>query len=214
MRRALFVLSLSSVLIPVIAKADGIDFTNRFGSVTILSSGITSRESELMSFDGMSASNGHALGRVNFATGALSSGSLWTGGTFSSTGSMFDVIGQGSWMRQLPGMGGAKGKCALFTGAFTGTIDWTLASSNQQFREYVLSGDIAGTLWNGRFVEGQTTQIINTYSNQERINNWGSLGGGTTSLTSLTTPEPGSLGLLSLGLLTMIGMFRAKMFAT
>jgi len=179
--------------------------------VTILASGITSRGSELMSLGGITASKGHALGRVNFSTGALIRGSLWTGGTFSSVGSVFDVIGQGHWMKQLPGLAAERGKVALFTGAFIGTIEWTLVAAHNFFHEYQLTGNFQGTLGNGRVVSGVTKQTINTYWNAEGINHQGSIRTGT---TSLGTPEPGSWELLAIGLLTMVGLFRQRMATT
>ena len=208
MPRVVLAFALLLCLLPATAKADGIQFGNQFGSVTILPSGITSRQSELKSFGGMFASTGHAFGRVYFATGALTSGSIWTGGTFSGIGSVFDVIGRGKWMKQLPGLAGEKSKVALFTGAFVGPISWTLVASHNFFHQYQLTGVFQGTLWNGRVVSGTTTQTINTFWNQEKGDNMGSIHVGT---TSLSTPEPGSFGLLGIGLLAMVGLFGQRM---
>lgn len=206
MTRAACVGALLFFLLPFAAMADGIDLTNQFGSVTILTSGITSRQSELKSFGGIKASAGQALGRVYFSTGALISGSLWAGGTFSAIGSVFDILGTGAKMKTLSGQY-ARGNIGLFSGTFVGPIQWTLIESSKFFREYQLSGQIQGMLWNGRMISGSTQQTIDTHWNKGTIdNNMGSIRMGITHLTS--TPEPGSWSLLGLGLLTMTALFR------
>ena len=82
-------------------------------------SGITSKGSQLTSFNGIQAPPGHSLGSVSYSTGALISGSIAAGGIFSSAGSTFDVVGKGNY-------GEPKGP--IFTGGFTGDIAWTLVS--------------------------------------------------------------------------------------
>jgi hypothetical protein len=205
MKRVMLGLALLAIVLPIAARADGINLTNQAGTVTILASGISSYGSQLRSFNGVVAPKGHALGTVSYATGALLTGDVWNGGTFSSTGSIFDVVGQGDWMKTLTGLSGEKGKVPLFTGEFVGTIQWNLVNSNKQFHEYQLIGDIQGTLWTGRVVTGNTTQTIYTYWNQERIDNKGSVHLGQ---IHLNTPEPNTLGLLGGGLLAMAAMFR------
>ena len=78
------------------AWADGIDLTNQFGSISVSNAGITSVQSQLKSFNGITNPSGHSIGSVSFSTGALISGSLAAGGTFSATGSSFLVIGKGN----------------------------------------------------------------------------------------------------------------------
>ena len=205
MKRVMLGLALLAIVLPIAARADGINLTNQAGTVTILASGISSYGSQLRSFNGVVAPKGHALGTVSYATGALLTGDVWNGGTFSSTGSIFDVVGQGDWMKTLTGLSGEKGKGPLFPGEFVGTMQWNLVNSNKQFHEYQLIGDIQGTLWTGRVVTGNTTQTIYTYWNQERIDNKGSVHLGQ---IHLNTPEPNTLGLLGGGLLAMAAMFR------
>lgn len=206
MRRVVcaIVLALLVVVLPVVARADTIDLTNQFGSVTITNAGIASIGSQLKSFNGTLAGKGHALGSVSFWTGAfISTGAgstIWTGGEFSSTGSGFVV--KGKW-------GPAKGdKGTIFKGAFVGAIDWTLVKSSKFFHEYLLTGKIKGQLWNGHMATGTVTEDIYTYWNQEKIDHKGSIHLGGTVLNS--TPEPGTLGLLGSGLLAMAGALRRK----
>jgi hypothetical protein len=196
MRRVL-VLALLALALPMAAWADGITLTNQFGTISMSTSGITSKGSELTSFNGIQAPPGHSLGTVSYSTGALISGSVAAGGEFSSAGSTFDVIGKGNY-------GEPKG--AIFTGGFTGDIQWTLVSSVGQKLVYTLTGDLSGQLYNGVNVTGQTTQTITTHPGQ--LNQ--GIGHITLGTTTLTTPEPGTLGLLGTGLLGIAGMFRRK----
>jgi len=203
MKQAVFVpvlLALMAVVLPVAVRADGIDLTNQFGTVTILDSGISSQRSELKSFNGIFAPAGHAMGYVSFWTGAFisTSGSIWTGGQFSNVGSSFIISGAGKY-------GEPRG--VIFQGAFLGPIDWTMLAVNNYFHEYQLTGKIQGMLWTGRIVSGTTTQTIYTYWNQEKIDHKGNINLGT---THLATPESGTLGLLGTGLVVIAGFLRHK----
>lgn len=196
MRRVL-VLALLALALPMAAWADGIDLTNLHGSISISNAGITSIGSQLHSFNGIVADPGHSLGSVSFSTGALLSGSILTGGTFSDVGSSFVVIGKGP---QVPHKG------TIFSGAFVGPVAWTLVASSGQSVTYTLSGNIAGTLWNGNFVTGTTTQTI--YSVKGQITQ--GIGHIRMGDTNILTPEPGTLGLLGTGLVAIAGMLRRK----
>jgi PEP-CTERM motif len=203
MRRVAFILLLLVLLafsFPVAVRADGIDLTNKFGTVTITETGIASRGSELKSFNGISAPGNHALGYVNFWTGAFidSTGSIWTGGQFSSVGSGFTITSAGKY-------GQPRG--VIFEGMFTGPIDWTMLVANTYFHEYQLTGTIEGMLWTGRTVSGTTTQTIYTYWNQEKVDHKGNINLG---MTHVATPEPGTLGLLGTGLIAIAGFLRRK----
>src|SRR5271167_249149 len=107
--RRVVVLALLALALPIAAWADGITLTNEFGSISVTTAGITSTGSQLKSFNGIVAPPGKAMGSVSFSTGALASGSIATGGTFSATGSSFVVIGKGNY-------GEPKG--TIFSGAF------------------------------------------------------------------------------------------------
>jgi hypothetical protein len=198
MRRVL-VLALLALALPMAAWADGIDLVNLHGSISVSSAGITSVGSQLHQFNGIVATPGHSLGSVSFSTGGFNSGSgnIATGGTFSSVGSSFVVTGKGG---QVPHTG------TIFSGAFVGPISWTLTSQNKQNLTYTLSGQIEGTLWNGHFVTGTTTQTI--YSTNGQLSQ--GIGHIRMGGTHLPSPEPGTLGLLGTGLVAIAGMLRRK----
>lgn len=200
MRRVLF-LALLALALPMAAWANGIDLVNVHGSISISNAGISSVGSQLKSYNGITAAPGHTLGSVSFSTGALLTGSIQAGGTFSDAGSSFVVVGKGS---QVPHKG------TIFTGAFVGPVSWTLTSKVGQSLTYTLSGNIAGTLYNGHFVSGSTTQTIVSSSGQLR-QGIGHITVGGTHVGG--APEPGTLGLLGTGLVVIGGMVRRKMIA-
>lgn len=212
MRRVL-VLALLAVALPMAAWAD-IVTTNQFGTISITGMAgtgglgtlgvttITSKGSQLTQWDSTTGN----LGTVNFATGVLTSGTMSGGGTFAGGGS-FDITGVGQWASNLTGGKCGKG-CTLFTGSFTGPISWTLLSSSGQKSFFALSGTISGMLYNGRMVSGSTTQDISVLSNQQFNQGIGHVNMGH---NNLNTPEPGTLGLLGTGLVSLAGMFRRKL---
>jgi hypothetical protein len=196
MKAALLLIVLALAL-PLTAFADGIVLTNQLGSIAISNAGITSTGSQLTSFNGIKAPPGHSLGSVSFSTGALTSGSITAGGTFSSSGSTFNVTGNGK--------GVPHG--AIFTGSFTGPITWTLTSKVGATLTYTLSGTISGMLYTGRMVSGTTTQTI--YSTSGQLSQ--GIGHIRAGSTTLAVPEPNTLSMLGTGLVAMAGMFRRKL---
>jgi len=204
--RRVVVLALLALTLPIAAWASPITLTNTFGSISIsgccgLGSVISSVGSELTSFDAITAPKGKSLGSVSFSTGALISGSIRYGGTFSATGSTFVVIGKGKF-------GQPKG--TIFSGSFVGPITWTLTSAPGKGNlTYTLSGTIRGTDYMGRTVTGTTTQDIFSV-NAQLIQGIGHIRSGNT----VFVPEPGTLGLLGTGLVGIAGMFRRKLTGT
>src|ERR1700686_1324047 len=156
--RRVVVLVLLALALPIAAWADGITLTNQFGTVSVSAAGVTSFGSQLHSYNNIVAAPGHSLGSVSFTTGAMNSGTLAGGGTFSSVGSTFKVIGKGNW---------AEGhNTTIFNGSFIGNISWTLTAVSGQLRTYTLTGSILGQLFDGRAVTGRTTQTIYTLNNK------------------------------------------------
>ncbi len=199
MKRATFVLALLALMLPVAAWASGIDINNQFGTVNITTAGIVSNGIHFVGFNGIMAPLGHSWGSVSFSTGALVSGTLLGGGTFSSAGSSFVVT---SNFKSI----GQKG--VIFNGSFVGPVTWTLVSHPSTFvYNFTLSGQIKGQLWTGQMVTGKTTQSILVYSNQLAHDNTGLAQLGS---TQLAVPEPGTLGLLGTGLVAMAGAFRRR----
>lgn len=184
------------VVLAVVAQADsGINFTDWQGVATVASSGISGNAS-LICYAGIKAYNGHTLGGVMFQTGLLTSGSVAAGGTFSSTGSAFTIIGNG--MQSIH-------KGAIFSGTFTGPIQWTLMSQSGSTSNYALSGQITGMLWSGRTTTGYTTQLISMSGNRAFVTSGSnSFGDG-----KLTTPEPNTLILIGTGI-SLVGAWRKR----
>jgi PEP-CTERM motif len=197
--KAAFLLIVLALALPLTAFADGIVLTNQNGSIAISNAGISSIGSQLRSFNGIVAPPGHSLGSVSFSTGALISGSIATGGTFSSTGSSFVVIGRGNY-------GQPKG--TIFSGSFVGPIIWTLTSPpGAKNLTFTLSGTIQGMLYNGRMVSGTTVQNIYTINGQLAQG----IGHIKVGSTPLSVPEPGTLSMFGVGLVALGGMVRRKL---
>jgi len=201
MRRVVLAVAILALAMSTAAFADTITITNEGGTISVSDAGLFSKGSRLMNYNG--TSSGRTMGTVSFGTGAFSGHSLYSGGTFSSAGSYFDIYGAG-------GKYGAP-KGVIFTGAFVGPITWTQIAPSGHQLGFELTGQLAGMLFNGHDATGSTTQIF-WASNHQMGLGIGHITMGTTKLSS--TPEPSTLGLLGTGLVGIAALFRPKKKST
>jgi hypothetical protein len=173
------------------AFADSLNITNKQGTVTVDQTGVSMFQSQLLQYNGQHGN--HSMGYVTYSTGTLLTGSVLGGGTFSSVGSIFQVVGQAHGIPHG----------VIFNGTFLGSITWTALNG-----QYKLIGQIQGMMYTGRIVTGYTVQTFSRTSDGRWI---GVSGKSSTSQHPFTTPEPNSLwllgtGILAMGLMTMVKM--------
>jgi len=157
MKRITVLLALAWALLSTAAWANERDLENERGTIWISDSGVVSRGSQLVECDRIEAGPGKSLGSLSFVAGALLSGSVEAGGTFSATGSSFTVIGRCKKNRP---------KGVIFSGSFEDPITWTLASQTGEKLVFYLTGFIRGTNHKGNKVSGITFQMIVTTRQQ------------------------------------------------
>lgn len=203
-RRFLFVLLLSVMcfMIPAASFADnGVDFSNNGGTLSGSNAGLSLSGSDLVAITGFNGGNGMIagdLGTVSFSTGALASGSLQKGATFSAGGT-FTVSGNGT--NGIP-------NGTLFNGSFSGPVTWTLVTLSNGTNYYTLTGTLTGTA-DGMVVEGVTVQLtVNTGKNF--FNGSTMIAGGDTTVVG-SVPEPSTLAMLGTGAIGLLGVLRRKL---
>jgi PEP-CTERM motif len=191
MKRILWMTLLLVLALPMAAFADSnVDLTNVGGTLVGTSAGLTLTDSTLIHMNGTLGN----LGTVEFATGALLSGTLQGNATFDGGGS-FTIV--------------SNTNGTLFSGAFDGPVTWSLTTLANGTHNYTLTGAISGSWMGGATVYGATSQLtINTGK--------GFFNGSTTIAsgdTNIVVPEPGSLTLMGTGLLGFAGVLRRKLKA-
>jgi hypothetical protein len=186
-------------MLPTLSSASSdTDFSNAGGTLTGSNAGLSLSGSTLVGITGYMGNpiiTGD-LGTVTFTTGALSSGDLQQGATFSAGGSL-TITGNGT-----DGLTGT-----LFDGTFAGPVSWVLTTLSNGTHHYTLTGVVTGTM-GAMTVNGVTVQLtINT--GEGFFNGSTQIAGGDTSVVG-SVPEPSTLAMLGTGVLSLGGIVRRK----
>ena len=191
MRRVLLLLLLA-VALPATTWAKGtIDLANRGGTIIGSNAGLQLTGSVLFAYG---SATGTDLGTVSFTTGAFMTGTPAMGGTLAPGGT-FTITGNGS-------NGVPNG--TIFSGTFSSSspVTWNVITLADGSHQYTLTGAIEG---NGKV--GATVQLA-VISGKGLFSGTADLSSGD---TSLSVPEPGTLGLLGTGLLGIAGLMRRRL---
>jgi PEP-CTERM motif len=197
LKKAVF-LTILALVLPIGALATSqIDFNAQNGTLSGSDAGLSLTGATLIgvtNYFGLSTV-GINLGSVSFTTGALTGGSLAAGGTFSSTGSSFMIVGNG--VNGLP-LG------TIFSGTFADDI--LLTEKGTSLHNYGLFGVVSGTLSTGGKATGSV--IVNFSTGKGWMGEPVTVG---SVDTSVVVPEPGTLTLFGTGLIGLAGMIRRQL---
>jgi hypothetical protein len=201
MKKILLLVALALALPSAVFANSTVDFSNGGGVLSGSNSGLSLTGSVLFGVNGLNGGGlitGTDLGSVSFSTGALLTGSLQMGGTFAAGGNL-TITGNG--MNGVP-------NGTIFSGTFSGPVQWTLVTLANGTHNYTLTGTLSGTL-GGYVTQGVTVQLtINT--GKGFFNGKTKISSGDTNMT-VVTPEPTSLSLFGVGALSLAQMLRRKL---
>jgi len=198
MLKKVVLLTVLVLVLPIAALADNqIDFNANGGTLSGSDAGLSLTGATLIgvtNFFGLSTV-GTNLGSVSFTTGARLTGTLSAGGTFSSSGSSFMIVGNG--VNGVP-VG------TVFSGSFVGDI--TLTESGTSLHNYGLFGVVSGTLSTGGTATGPV--VLNFATGKGWMGEPVTVG---SVDTTVVVPEPGTLSLFGTGLIGLAGIVRRKL---
>lgn len=172
----------------------GTDFSG--GTLTGSNAGLTLTGSTLTQVRGIAGAD---LGTVTIQIGALLSGGLQGGGTFSDAGSSFVVTVNPNVLG-----GTLRGGGTFFSGTFVSSITWSPVPGDPGL--YLLQGTAFGYFSNGSAGQAFIALDASGSSNSNGVFTSTSVGG-----QAIINPEPGTLGLFVTGLIGMGGAIRRKM---
>ncbi len=206
--KKVLLLALLALALPVATWANStqIVFQNNGGKMSTNGSTVSLSGSTLTSFTGVSGTTYTGnLGTVSFTTGSLWSGTLGSSAVFHGGGS-FTIAGNGS--NGIP-------SGVLFSGVFAGPVNW-VGTYNPKGNNglgnwsYTLSGTVSGSLSNGTAAFGGTVQFTFDVPGSRQFARGRTINLNT-GVTTVTVPEPGTLGLFGTGLIGLAGLIRRKL---